>query len=93
MSISQIEKLEKERTALLKKIAHERSKLAAKIGTELMKAFGEEDALTLSEKLAETVKATSPEATLQRLRDCLNNPGRGGRQNGADAPSGDGVPS
>lgn len=93
MSMTQIKNLEKERAALSKKIAEARSKLATKIGTELMKSFGDEDALTLSETLAKAAKSTSPGSTFARLRDCMKNSSRSERANGADAAAREGGAS
>ena len=76
MSTKKLKKLKAEQAAVAKKIGDEKRKFHAKIGADLVRAFGDDSAAAIVRLLAAAAKATSPEATLSKMQDALNTPPR-----------------
>jgi 3-keto-L-gulonate-6-phosphate decarboxylase len=74
MTLSSIQKLERERQALDEKIAAERARIASRIGADLVRILGEETAQTLLEHL----RLASKEKRLETLLQLIANEGCGG---------------
>lgn len=84
MSLSQIQKLERERAALAKKIAAERAKLAAKTGAEITKAFGEDCAEKLVEIVVAAARRKGAETVFEAVANLLRPQQNGALPNGED---------
>ncbi len=91
MSTSTLKKLQDQQTALQRKIEAEKRKVHAKIGGDLVRALGDENALRLSEFLAKLAKQKDADEMVAALMESASQVRKNGARNEAEKPARNGA--